>query len=217
MRVIVCVLTILLMQGCEQMPARQLYNPSKPISAYDSDLYNCRMMAMQMNPQPRVNQGTDTKCSVLFGTLTCEERPAAQQPDPLDFLRQRNINIQTEDCMSRQGWRMVAVGTIREQSSTRKGMVSDTERRAKNSLERNRDIGSPCVTDSQCIRGFCIMDSDAGYMQCQENTKSARKINKTNVNTPITLREKDRPCVSDKQCVEGLKCIPTPDEIKRCQ
>lgn len=129
--------------ACETTETR-IHNPNKPISAYDSDLYNCKMMAMQTNPEPAPSNATNTRCHAVGNTLNCDQRPTDNQPIGAPFYemqRKGRINSMTEECLARQGW------------------VKQTVTASPNTMADNRKRKSASCGDSLQCSGRLICDN----------------------------------------------------------
>lgn len=108
--------------GCQSMPTPGWHNPDRPLSQFDYDLYNCRMMVLQLTPPPPEAQPVSpaanavyTQCS-MYGNLqqcwlqqapiyTGQDQPQAQAKAPApDPAWTSKIETLTNECVARQGW-----------------------------------------------------------------------------------------------------------------
>ena len=111
--------------GCQTLPpAPGWHNPDRPLSQFDYDLYNCRMMVLQITPpapeaQPvsPVANAVYTQCAMYGNLQQCwlqqapvyadPAHPQAPAPAP-DPAWTSKIETLTNECVARQGWTYTA-------------------------------------------------------------------------------------------------------------
>lgn len=95
--------------GCQTVPGTGWYNPDKPLSAYDYDYYNCRMIVLQTTP-PQGNPVANavySQCYTYGNVQQCWQQQAPiyanqnVEPDPQWAAR---VDALTDACLARQGW-----------------------------------------------------------------------------------------------------------------
>lgn len=156
MKIIILLFVTLAMSACETTNVR-VYNLKKPISEYDADLYKCKRMAMEMNPDfpsPRVT-GSSSSCYVVGNLINCNQTPTYHRGDNVfeKLARDGKINSMTEGCMERQGWVKEIVDSSnvsnnRNNNSINEGVQSSEA--PKESDYYTREENQSCSYSRQC-------------------------------------------------------------------
>ncbi|NTV96237.1 MAG: hypothetical protein HGA75_12615 [Thiobacillus sp.] len=95
--------------GCQTVPGTGWYNPDKPLSAFDYDFYNCRMMVLQTTPPPAAPAANAvySQCYMYGNVQQCWQQQAPIYPNQdtnADPAWMAKIETLTRDCLARQGW-----------------------------------------------------------------------------------------------------------------
>ena len=163
---------------------------------------------MQTNPAPAPapSNETNTRCYAVGNTLNCSQRPIDNQPigAPLyEMQRKRMINSMTEECMARQGW---TKETVSQTTNTTQHQSNASSEINTTTYVRNRQIGSACIDDAQCIDGVCIVADNSDIRQCEADRRYKERANLNNSKSFNMDRAEGSACVYDEQCIHGMKC-----------
>lgn len=119
LRFVLALLLLMGLFGCQSMPAPGWHNPNKPVSDFDYDFYNCRMMVLQTTPQPQPPQASPVanavyeQCTTYGNVQQCwqqqvpiyaDQTQSPPQPPAPDPAWIGKIETLTNECVARQGW-----------------------------------------------------------------------------------------------------------------